>query len=364
MSIFSKYQRQIKLFESGQETQQQLFQAKILCIGAGGLGCPALMYLVASGIGEVGIIDMDNIDITNLQRQILFTEKEVGKSKATIAQQKLQQHNLDVKVKSFNTKLQASNAMDIIKNYDLVIDGSDNFAAKFLINDTAVKLGIPVIYGSISGYEGYVSIFWAKYGPCYRCIYKEPPKQFIPNCAENGIIGPIAGIIGSMQAMEAIKLLIAKNNKNSKLKPLIGRMIIIDSMTMDITNIKLSKDKSCHVCNINPDDIKLTDYQNICDMNNTVKEVTIKEILNCNEKITFLDVREEYEREICGYINNSISIPLPQILQNNFNLSKNTLYVSYCAHGRRSKIAADYLANQQFNIKYFGGNYDELASNI
>jgi len=360
MKDLSKYQKQIILPEFGVTGQKKLIKSKVLCVGAGGLGCPALLYLVAAGIGEIGIIDMDHIDISNLQRQILFFENEKGLVKSEVAKKKLKELNPDVKIKSFFKKLQASNALEIMKDYDLVIDGSDNFQAKFLINDAAVKLGIPVIYGSISGFEGYISVFWAKYGPCYRCLYKEPPKQFIPNCAENGVIGPLAGIVGSMQAMEAIKVILCQNNSDSKLNPLIGKMLIIDTMTMNTNSIKLSKNKSCKVCSINSNDIKIIDYADFCDIGNNVKEISYSAIAKL-ENLNLIDVREGHERNM-GYIEGSIHLPLSKLQEEDFvkEITANKYFITHCSAGKRSKIAANILQKQNLNVDYFGGTFEEL----
>lgn len=238
----NRYLRQMMLPELGFEGQERLQQARVLCVGAGGLGSPASLYLAAAGIGQLGLIDPDRVDETNLQRQILFGTSDVGVLKVEAARDRLVDLNPEVEIKIHPEALSETNATDILRQYDVIIDGTDNFPAKFLINDTAVKLGLPVVYGSVSQFEGRAAIFWAEKGPCYRCMHPNPPQARIHSCAEAGVIGSLAGIIGSIQAMEAIKL-VAKLGT-----PLVGRLLVIDSLSMSSQSFSIPKNSNCPAC--------------------------------------------------------------------------------------------------------------------
>jgi len=226
-----RYQRQMVLAEIGLTGQRKLLNSKVLLVGLGGLGCPASLYLAAAGVGKIGLMDGDRICVSNLQRQVLFSTADQGKLKVEIAKQKLGALNPDLQIETYPFMLTPQNALETFEGWDVIIDGTDNFFAKYLINDAAVKLSLPVVYGSISGFEGQLSVFWSPHGPCYRCLYPEPPKGFIPNCAQAGVVGSVAGTIGSLQAMETLKLLL--NENGSTLLPGVGSLFFMDLATME-----------------------------------------------------------------------------------------------------------------------------------
>ncbi len=349
-----RYQRQTVLTDFGLEGQEQLKQAKILCVGAGGLGAPALLYLAAAGVGKLGIIDMDIVDVTNLQRQILYTEADAGIKKVTAARDHLHKLNKHVQIQTYSDPFSAKNGEKIIRDYDLVIDGTDNFATKYLINDCTVKCGVPYVYGSILGFEGRVSLLWGKHGPCYRCLYPAAPKGYIPNCAEFGIVGALAGLIGSAQAMEAIKWIAGKWQANieqfvlspSKLKTLLGKLWIIDSRNMSALTFNVKKNPNCPVCSKSADTIVLEDNSLACSFTH-VKSISIAEgkMQIGKPDIIFLDVRELSELKF-GYIPMSKHLPLSELMSDITTIHKinpNKTYIVYCQAGKRSQIAAGYL---------------------
>ncbi|MCH7928339.1 MAG: molybdopterin-synthase adenylyltransferase MoeB, partial [Candidatus Dadabacteria bacterium] len=255
----SRYSRHLIMPEVGVEGQEKLINSKVLCIGAGGLGSPLALYLAAAGVGNLGILDFDVVDFSNLQRQIIHSEMNVGTLKVDSAKERLEELNSDINITTYNERLTSENAMEIFKGYDLVIDGTDNFATRYLVNDTCVLLGIPNVYGSIFRFEGQVSVFDAKRGPCYRCLYPEPPPPgLVPSCAEGGVLGVLPGIIGTMQAAEAIKIIIEKGT------PLIGKLLFLDVMDMKIDKLILRKDKNCPICGENPTIKELIEYEEFC----------------------------------------------------------------------------------------------------
>ncbi|MCH6574843.1 MAG: molybdopterin-synthase adenylyltransferase MoeB [Bacteroidetes bacterium] len=255
----SRYSRHLIMPEVGVEGQEKLINSKVLCIGAGGLGSPLALYLAAAGVGNLGILDFDVVDFSNLQRQIIHSEMNVGTLKVDSAKERLEELNSDINITTYDKRLSSENAMEIFKGYDIVIDGTDNFATRYLVNDTCVLLGIPNVYGSIFRFEGQVSVFDAKRGPCYRCLYPEPPPPgLVPSCAEGGVLGVLPGIIGTMQAAEAIKIIIEKGT------PLIGKLLFLDVMDMKIDELILRKDKNCPICGENPTIKELIDYEEFC----------------------------------------------------------------------------------------------------
>src|SRR5512134_1531173 len=282
----NRYSRQIILPEIGETGQEKIGAAHVLVVGAGGLGCPSLLYLAAAGVGAIGIIDKDNVDISNLQRQILFDIEDTGRSKARAAKAHLETRNPEISITCFNERLDVLNALQIMGGYDVIVDGADDFATKFLINDAAVKLGKPVVYGSILGFEGQASVFWAKEGPCYRCLYPAPPAGYVPNCAEAGVIGALAGIVGSVQSMEVIKLLAG----GEALRPLIGKLWITDGRTMQTFNLAIPKNPACPVCSKSCEDIILKDEAQRCSA--AMQEVLIEDV---GDHALFVDVREKDE---------------------------------------------------------------------
>jgi thiazole biosynthesis adenylyltransferase ThiF len=258
----ARYGRQIILPQMGEEGQQKLLEARVLCIGAGGLGCPTALYLAAAGVGTLGIVDNDKADLSNLHRQILHGEDTVGTPKVESAKARLQTINSDITIKTYETRLDASNVMEIFADYDLVVDGTDNFPTRYLINDACVMLGIPNVHGSIFHFDGQVAVFGAGDGPCYRCLYPEPPPpELAPSCAEAGVMGAICGVIGSLQALETLKLLIGAGENLS------GRILSVDALSMVFRTLKTRRDPSCPVCSESPTITELIDYEAFCSLN-------------------------------------------------------------------------------------------------
>ena len=347
-----RYRRQTVLPEIGETGQEKIGAAHVLVVGAGGLGCPSLLYLAAAGIGAIGIIDDDNVDISNLQRQILFDTKDVGSSKARTAKAHLETRNPEISLTCFADRLDASNALEIMGGYDVIVDGTDNFAAKFLINDAAVKLGKPVVYGSLLGFEGRASVFWAKAGPCYRCLYPAPPSGYVPTCAEAGVIGALAGIVGSVQSMEVIKLVVG----GEALRPLIGRLWVTDARTMQTSNFAIPKNPACLVCSKNPEDIILKNEAQPCPA--AIEEISIKDI---GDNALFVDVREKDEWD-AGHIEGAVHLPLSGLMAGKTaELKKASEYIVYCAKSVRSRKAIEILEAQGIrNALHLTGGYDSL----
>jgi adenylyltransferase/sulfurtransferase len=308
--------------------------------------------LAAAGVGAIGVIDKDNVDISNLQRQILFDTEDTGRSKARAAKAHLETRNPEISIICFAERLGASNALEIMGEYDVIVDGTDNFATKFLINDAAVKLGKPVVYGSILGFEGQASVFWAKEGPCYRCLYPAPPSGYVPNCAEAGVIGALAGIVGSVQSMEVIKLVAG----GPALRPLIGKLWITDARTMQTSSFAIPKNPACPVCSKTPEDIILKDEAQACSA--AIREVSINDV---GDHALFVDVREKDEWD-AGHIEGAVHLPLSALMAGKkAELMKTSQYVVYCAKGVRSLKAIEILEAQgvQGALSLTGG-YDSL----
>ena len=255
----SRYARHLILPEVGVEGQQKLKAARVLCVGAGGLGSPLALYLAAAGVGTLGLVDFDVVDASNLQRQILHTTGDVGRKKLDSAEEKLAALNPAVHVVKHETMLSSANALDILKDYDIVADGTDNFPTRYLVNDACVLLGKPNVYGSVFRFEGQASVFATREGPCYRCLYPEPPPPgMVPSCAEGGVLGILPGLIGIIQATEVIKLILGKG------EPLIGRLLLVDALSMRFRELKLKKNPECPVCGAHPTVTALIDYQQFC----------------------------------------------------------------------------------------------------
>ena len=355
-----RYARQRILPEIGDAGQAALASARMLVIGAGGLGSPVLLYLTAAGVGLkeaggcIGIIDDDNVDLSNLQRQILFTESDEGHAKSRVAASRLQQLNSDTEFKVFQTRLSSDNALDIFSDFDIVIDGSDNFDTKYLVNDAAVRLGIPVVYGSILGFEGQAAVFSAKQGPCYRCLYPEQPSSHVPNCAEAGTLGGIAGMIGTIQAVEACKLALGQAHCEAYgLEPLIGKLFITDAHHWDTRTLEISKRKDCPVCSLPPELITLPESkpQQCASLPAAMDLNDLQGLFESGIPFTLVDVREPHEWE-SGHIEGALHIPLgkllvaPEVLD---TLNRLEPIVVYCQHGMRSARAVGYLRQHGYD---------------
>ncbi|MDW8209364.1 MAG: molybdopterin-synthase adenylyltransferase MoeB [Chloroherpetonaceae bacterium] len=349
-----RYSRHLMLPEVNLEGQKKLKAAKVLCIGAGGLGSPVALYLAAAGVGTLGIVDFDVVDVTNLQRQILHGASDVGRPKLVSARETLREINPHVNVIGFEEPFTSENAMEIARDFDIIIDGTDNFPTRYLTNDVCVLLGKPNVYGSIFRFEGQVSVFWAEHGPCYRCLYPEPPPPgMVPSCAEGGVLGVLPGIIGCLQANEAIKLILGAGN------PLIGRLMLFHALKMQFRELRLQKDPDCPICGPNRTIHALIDYQEFCGVRGEEaqppeveesEEITVRELkarMDRGERLTIVDVREPYEYEIAR-IPGTILIPLGQIEARADELNPEAEIILHCRSGKRSADALNRLKARGF----------------
>ena len=340
----SRYSRHLLLPEIGVEGQVKLKNAKVLIVGTGGLGAPLALYLSAAGIGTIGLVDFDEVDASNLQRQIIHSSKDIGRPKVASAKDRIKGINPFVNVIVHNTMLTSKNAMEIISEYDIVADGTDNFQTRYLVNDACVFLGKINIYGSVFQFEGQSSVFCAskeahaKEGPCYRCIYPSPPPPgLVPSCAEGGVMGVLPGIIGTIQAAETIKMIVGGA------KPLIGRLLHFDAWRMKFRELNLEKDPNCPVCGKNPSIEELIDYEQFCglkkDQNSepieAITAVDLKKRLDSGDKIQFIDIREPHERAIVKFPN-AIIMPLGQLVRRMEELDSSLDSVFLCKIGQRS----------------------------
>ena len=348
-----RYSRHLIMPEVGMEGQLKLKRAKVLCIGTGGLGAPLGLYLAAAGVGKIGLVDFDAVDLTNLQRQILFGTSDIGRPKIEAATDRLRNLNPDIEIDRFETRLRSENALDILKDYDIVVDGTDNFPTRYLVNDACVILGKPNVYGSIFRFEGQITVFGAPGGPCYRCLYPEPPPPgLVPSCAEGGVLGVLPGIVGAIQAAETLKLIISKG------EPLIGRLLLFDALAMRFRELKLRKDPNCLVCGEHPTIKKLIDYDQFCGIRGeesvspaqrTVPEIAPRELksrLDRGDDLFILDVREPHEYQICnigGHL-----IPLGDLSRRVNELDSSREIVAHCRSGKRSAEAVEFLRSAGF----------------
>ena len=345
----ARYSRHLILPEVGMEGQRKLKAARVLMIGTGGLGAPTGMYLTAAGVGHIGIVDFDVVDESNLQRQIIHGTRDVGRLKVDSAADRLNDINPQVKIEKYNTRLSSENALELFKDYQLVVDGTDNFPTRYLVNDACVLSGIPNVYGSIFRFEGQASIFWAKHGPCYRCLYPEPPPPgLVPSCAEGGVLGVLPGIVGAIQANETIKLILGVDDGL-----LIGRLLLFDAWRMRFREMKLRRDPACPICGDNPSIKELADYEEFCGLKpqpektsaaneqSELREITASELnrrLNNNEDIQIIDVREPHEYEIAR-LSQSRLIPLGQVVGRMSEIDPTRETVVHCKMGGRSAKA-------------------------
>jgi sulfur-carrier protein adenylyltransferase/sulfurtransferase len=349
-----RYSRHLIMPEVGVEGQRKLKAAKVLCIGAGGLGSPVAMYLTAAGVGTIGLVDFDVVDYSNLQRQILHSTPDVGKPKLQSAKEKLQALNPEVDIRTHDVALSSQNALQLFEPYDVIVDGTDNFPTRYLVNDACVLLGKPNAYGSIFRFEGQASVFATKDGPCYRCLYPEPPPPgLVPSCAEGGVLGVLPGLIGMIQATETVKLIMGIG------EPLIGRFMIYDALRMRFRELKLRKDPDCPVCGTHPTVTKLIDYEQFCGIApaapepvtvNTATELTsleLKQRLDRGDRLTIVDVREPNELQI-NRIPGSVHIPLGDIPKRYNELDPDAELIMQCKSGVRSGKAADFLRSVGF----------------
>lgn len=366
-SEFRRYSRHIVIPEIGEEGQKKLKSASVLIIGAGGLGSPLALYLAAAGVGKIGIVDFDTISLTNLQRQVIYSTGDIGKPKAILAKEKINAINPEIEVGIFNTKLTSENALEILKEYDVIADGSDNFSTRYLVNDACLILNKPNVYASILRFNGQVSLFNYENGPCYRCIYPAPPAPGeVPSCEEGGVLGVLPGIIGTLQANEVIKIILGIGETLS------GRLLLFDGLKTSFRELKLKKDKNCPSCSKQL--IALSDYEELCgtnkkeiNMNGNNKEITVEELkmkIDNNEKFVLVDVREPYETRISSI--GGILIPINQLPYRLEELNKEDEIVIYCRTGHRSSNATDFLLKKHGfkNVKNLVGGINKWAEKI
>jgi sulfur-carrier protein adenylyltransferase/sulfurtransferase len=346
-----RYSRHLIMPEVGMEGQQKLKAARVLCIGAGGLGSPLALYLAAAGVGTLGIVDFDVVDYTNLQRQIIHSTADVGRKKLDSAAEKLKAINPFLNIHKFETRLSSDNALDIFRDFDIIADGTDNFPTRYLVNDACVLTGKPNVYGSIFRFEGQASVFATEEGPCYRCLYPEPPPPgLVPSCAEGGVLGILPGLVGVIQATEAIKLILGNG------EPLIGRLLLVDALGMRFRELKLRKNPDCPACGKHPSITKLIDYNEFCGIRGEEKpvevgvpEIQVEELkrrLDAGEDIFVLDVREPHEYQICNI--NGYLIPLGDLPKRVHELDSSREIIAHCRSGARSAKAVDFLRQAGF----------------
>ncbi|MDR3177901.1 MAG: molybdopterin-synthase adenylyltransferase MoeB [Campylobacteraceae bacterium] len=337
----TRYSRHIILPNVGIDGQKRLKKSRVLIVGGGALGSPIALYLAAAGVGTIGIVDFDEVDVSNLQRQVIHKTRNVGKKKTLSAKEAILDINPHVNVLIFDTKLTSQNALEILRDFDIVADCTDNFPARYLINDACVLLGKPLIYGSIFRFEGQSSVFWAKKGACYRCVFPSPPPAgFAPSCGEAGVFGVLPAIIGSIQANETIKLIIGGEDET-----LINRLLVFDAWKMRFKELRLRKDDNCPICGKTPSIKELADYEFFCGLKSE-KDVEIKNIsaeelrrkIDNNEKFNIIDVREEYEFKI-AHIDGSKLIPLGEISSRRGEIDDKIPAVILCKSGVRSVYA-------------------------
>jgi len=346
-----RYSRHLIMPEVGMEGQQKLKAARVLCIGAGGLGSPLALYLGAAGVGTLGIVDFDVVDYTNLQRQIIHTTADVGRKKLDSAAEKLKAINPFLNVRTFETKLTSQNALELFRDFDIIADGTDNFPTRYLVNDACVLTGKPNVYGSIFRFEGQASVFATDEGPCYRCLYPEPPPPgLVPSCAEGGVLGILPGLVGLIQATETIKLILGQG------EPLVGRLLLVDALGMKFRELKLRKNPDCPVCGTHRTITKLIDYDQFCGIRGeerpveaNIPEMQVEELkrrLDAGEDLFVLDVREPHEYQICnigGHL-----IPLGDLPKRVNELDSSREIVAHCKMGGRSAKAVQFLRQAGF----------------
>ena len=337
----TRYSRHLLLPEVGIEGQKRLKAARVLLVGTGGLGAPLALYLAAAGVGTLGIVDFDYVEESNLQRQVIHSTRDVGRPKVASAQDRIKGINPRCNIITHNIALSSANALDIMQDYDIVADGTDNYQTRYLVNDACVLLGKPNVYGSIFQFEGQASVFYAKEGPCYRCLYPEPPPPgLVPSCAEGGVVGVLPGIVGCIQANEVIKLIVGGGDS------LIGRLLLFDAWKMKFRELKLDKEPDCPVCGQNPTIHELIDYEQFCGLKKNLDEEAIETIsatelktrFDANEEIQIIDIREPHERAIVKFPN-AKPIPLGQMTRrmDEFNPKIDSVFI--CKIGQRSIFA-------------------------
>jgi len=360
-----RYSRHLILPEIGLAGQERLKAARVLLVGAGGLGSPAALYLAAAGIGTIGLIDFDVVDRSNLQRQVLHGTAAVGTSKLASARARLADLNPHVQLETFEARLTAANALEYLRGWDVVVDGSDNFPTRYLVNDACVLLGLPTVYGAVLRFEGQVSVFDARRGPCYRCLYREPPPpELVPSCAEGGVVGVVPGVIGSLQTLETIKLVTAIGT------PLIGRLVLFDGMKLQFREIALTKDPDCVVCGPHATVTQLIDYEAFCGIgappvaNGEISAIDAAAARGRDRSVVLLDVREPFEWDIV-HLDGARHVPLRELPARLRELDGHAEVLVYCHHGTRSRQAMELLRAAGFSkVRSVRGGIDAWAAEV
>lgn len=354
-----RYGRHLILPEFGAGGQKRLKAARVLLVGAGGLGSPLGLYLAAAGVGTLGLADDDRVDLSNLQRQVLYGQSDLGRPKIEAAGDRLRDVNPHVGLELHGERLGADNALELVRGYDVVVDGSDNFPTRYLVNDAAVMAGRPVVWGAVQRFEGQLSVFWGARGPCYRCLFPEPPPPgLVPSCAEGGVIGVLPGVIGTLQANEVVKLVAGIG------EPMIGRLLVFDALRMRFREVSLAKSADCPICGDRPSITALESYENVClpeenmsdsprsqpggDVPFDVHVADLKTWLDEGRALDLIDVREPHEHTICR-IEGAKLIPLGDLPERLDELDRDRLLVVHCHHGPRSSYAVDFLRQQGFD---------------
>jgi sulfur-carrier protein adenylyltransferase/sulfurtransferase len=367
----SRYSRHLILPEVGEEGQRKLKAARVLCVGTGGLGSPLALYLAAAGVGTLGLVDFDVVDLSNLQRQIIHSTADIGRKKLDSAEEKLKALNPALNVVKHETLLSSANALDILKDYDVVADGTDNFPTRYLVNDACVLLGKPNAYGSIFRFEGQASVFAAEDGPCYRCLYPEPPPPgLVPSCAEGGVLGILPGLVGVIQATEVIKLVLGKG------EPLVGRLLLVDALNMRFRELKLRRNPECPVCGDHPTLTRLIDYQQFCGIQpaaekepavkNGIPQLSVQDLkrrLDAGDRPFILDVREPFEYKIANI--GGTLIPQSEVPRRLAEIDREREIVVQCKSGGRSQRIAEFLKQSGYpNVVNLAGGILAWSSEI
>lgn len=366
-----RYSRHLLIPDVGLGGQQKLKAASVLIVGTGGLGSPVALYLAAAGVGRIGLVDYDVVDFSNLQRQIIHGESRLGDLKVESARDRLKDINPDIQIDVYNDLLTSENAFEIAEPYDIIIDGTDNFPTRYLVNDLCVLTGKPNVYGSIFRFDGQASVFYAKKGPCYRCLFPEPPPPgLVPSCAEGGVLGVLPGTIGSIQATEALKLILGIG------EPLIGRLLLYDALDLSFQSVKLKKNPNCKVCGQHPEVTELIDYEDFCglpvhDLEEgsagaewDISPSQLSETLSSGKELRLIDVREPHEREISNLAGSEI-IPLGEFASRLSELDSSEYIILFCKAGTRSTRALEIMASAGFKkVKNLKGGINAWANEV
>lgn len=359
-----RYSRHLILPEIGEQGQERLKNGAVLLVGAGGLGAPAALYLAAAGVGRLGVIDFDAVDETNLQRQVIFGTSDAGRPKAEAAAERLRDLNPHIEVTAHGTRLDAENAIEIVGRYDVVLDGSDNFAAKYLVNDACVLSGKPDVYGSVLRFEGQASVFGMPGKPCYRCLYPEPPPpDTVPDCASAGVLGALPGVIGSIQALEAVKIIVGRGDT------LAGRLLLLDALSVKFREIAVPPNPDCPLCGPDPTITGLVDYERLCSAGTDTKPlpeiepVHLKKCLDSGADLQLVDVRDPWERRICSI--GGTLVPMDRLTEIAPRLDPKKPTVVYCHVGVRSAFAVRYLLSIGFeDVRNLRGGIDAWSIQV